>query len=365
MKKTFRVVSLLGVFLFAGCATTSHRREPPTREPHRVTLTLVGDVLPFHWPIEMVYKSVRRSGGERAVQDYPFEKVKPFLEGIVFGNLEGPLTEEGTRTFPDKDERSYFQIPVSYAETLKRAGFDVLGLANNHIRDCGDPGVLETIRTVRRAGMLPVGAGKDMTEARQPVYLRENGLTVAFLCYSRVKPKSVWATKDQVGAAWGDEGVVVEDIRAARGKADVVVVSFHWGREYFSDWSVRRVESERVRLARAAVDAGAALVVGQHSHTVEPLETYGRGLIAYGLGNFVFGASTQEGHPESVILQVEVDSTGVVSHRVIPVLISPKNARYQPVPLSGSKRKRFLQRLEGINKSHAASILKPEKKLSK
>ncbi len=344
-----RILSLvLALLAVAGCRTVPWKAGTPP--PPVATLTFVGDVLLDHWPIYDIYARIREKGGWDAVYEYPFKKVKPCFEGTVFCNLEGPLTDRGLKSFADKDEISYFYIDSRFTESLKRGKFNVVSLANNHIKDCGERGVLDSIRYLAGAGIVPVGAGANAREARLPAVVEQNGLKIAYLSYDLVKPKSVWAGENTPGAAHASAKEVAEDVAAARKTADVVVVNFHWGIEYRYDWVAAPPDRERVKIAHAAVDAGAQIVVGEHSHTVERIETYKNALIAYGLGNFMFAALTHEGHPESMILKVQVGSDGVVSHEVVPVLISPRQTRYQPVPLEGKAKKIFIRKLEKISR---------------
>ncbi len=351
---SFWLISLLvpPVLLAAyGCGTVQRKTEAPAPlpTPPTVTFSFVGDVLLDHWPISRIYEGLREKNGWEGVYSYPFAKVKPCFEGIVFCNLEGPLTDRGPRRFADKNEKSYFSVDSRFAESLKKGGVNVVSLSNNHIKDCGEEGVLDSIRNVTAAGIAPVGAGANAKEARKPVMLEQNGLKIAFLSYDLVKPKSVWAGGKTPGAAHADAAGVASDVAAARKTADLVVVNFHWGIEYRSDWIAAPPSEDRVKIAHAAIDAGAQIVVGEHSHTVEKIETYKHGLIAYGLGNFVFAAATREGHPVSMILKVRAGTKGVVSCQAVPVLISPRKTRYQPVPLEGKDLEEFAGKLGMIS----------------
>ena len=111
--------------------------------------------------------------------------------------------------------------------------------------------------------------------------------------------------------------------RAAVREADVVVVSLHWGIEY-----TEQPTEEQKRLARRLIDAGASLVLGHHPHTVQPVERYHGGLIAYSLGNFVFDSSRERGH-RGIILRCELRKHAVGEHSAQPITIHD----CQPLPL--------------------------------
>jgi poly-gamma-glutamate synthesis protein (capsule biosynthesis protein) len=335
----------LAAVLLGGCATV----KPPVKtEGPQVTLTLGGDVLLDHWPIRKIYKKIADPKDPNAVLDYPFLKLKPLFQGIVFCNAEGPLTDWGPQPFTDKDEKSYFSVPREFGKGLARAGFTVVGLANNHIRDCGSKGVLQSIQTIKSNGMLPVGAGADDESARRPVFTESNGLKVGFLSYDLVPPKSVWAKEKHPGAAHATLKEILADVKAARPLCDLLVVNFHWGVEFRHQELVKRPSAERVKIAHALIDAGVNLVVGEHSHSIERMERYKDGLIFYGMGNFVFGAATREGHPKSMVLQVDLSRKGVLAYRVYPICISPQKTRYQPYPLEGEEKEKFLKMFEGL-----------------
>ncbi len=319
------------------------------RENNIVEYTFVGDVLLYHWPAGRVYNAIQREKGWDAVVEYPFAKVREYFRGLVFCNHDGPISDRGARKFKDKDEKSYFQVSKKYAVILKKAGFTGAFLANNHIKDCGDKGVTETLANLKEAGVLPIGAGEDDSQARQPVIIEENGIKTAFLAYNLVPPFSVRAGKNTPGAAYADKKGIIEDIQKAKKSADIVAVNFHWGREMRQDWVMKKQDKAKVELARAAIDAGALMVVGEHSHAVEKIELYKNGIIAYSLGNFVFGASTRGGHKQSMILRVKAAPGGMVSYDVIPVMIYPKKAKYQPVPLEGAEKEAFMKKLENLS----------------
>ena len=149
-----------------------------------------------------------------------------------------------------------------------------------------------------------------------------NGLRIAFLSYVDVPIEwrgfdtRQWeATAGTPGVAWLNVDQVQADVRAARPVADLVVVLMHFGHE--NEYTPN--ETQRAQ-ARAAIDAGAALVIGHHPHVLQPAEWYGNGLIVYSLGNFVFDGWDNPSN-ESAILLVELAEPGVASFRFVPATI--------------------------------------------
>ncbi|MEK7475288.1 MAG: CapA family protein [Candidatus Coatesbacteria bacterium] len=344
-----RLLALAGLLAAGGVARASAPALPP--EP-RAIVTAVGDILLTNWQTETLYRSLSRwlSFNPDAEYVYPFKRIRTELRGIVFGNLEGPLTNLPIREFDDKDEPYYFGVPSRFVRTLQLAGFRVLSLANNHVRDCGPAGLLDTMRVLRAAGIRPVGAGLDDRAARAPVLAEDNGIRVAFLAYNLVPPASVWAGPRHPGTAHPTESAMVYDVRTAARRADAVVVSLHWGREIADESQMPLPSESRVALARRLLEAGAAVILGHHSHAVERIERYRRGIICYGLGNFVFAGTQQSGHPHSVIVRFTLGRTALPEVQVIPVLIEPERAKWSPRPMSGAARAGFLARI-GVDAS--------------
>jgi poly-gamma-glutamate capsule biosynthesis protein CapA/YwtB (metallophosphatase superfamily) len=121
------------------------------------------------------------------------------------------------------------------------------------------------------------------------------------------------ATATAPGVAWGDPEEITADVRAAHQEADLVIVILHSGYEY-----VLQPSPPQVAAARAAIDAGAALVIGHHAHILQGIEFYNGGVIAYGLGNFAFEI---DGDPETAILHAWLDRHGVRQLEIVPAII--------------------------------------------
>ncbi|MCL4264149.1 MAG: CapA family protein [Anaerolineae bacterium] len=250
---------------------------------------------------------------------YPFAKVTHLFQAadITVGNVESALGTGG-----EPAPKSYpFRAPPEAAEALALAGFDVVSLANNHGMDYGPETLLEGISLLKAAHVQPIGAGANRAEARTPFITEANGLTVAFLGYVNVPVEALsafdvktWdATETTPGLAWGEPDVVTEDVTAVRPLADLVVVVLHSGYEYIEEPS-----EPQAAIARAAIDAGADLVIGHHAHILQGIEFYNGGVIVYGLGNFAFEI---DGDPSTAILNVWLDADGVRELELIPAII--------------------------------------------
>ena len=238
---------------------------------------------------------------------------------VLAGNLECVISDQGRPLLKSFN----FRAPVGAVQALSSAGFDVLSLANNHSMDFGIDGLADMLARLREAGLNSVGAGADAEAAQAPVILERNGVHVAFLAYVSVPVEGrtgfdtrSWAAGvEKPGVAWGEPDTIAKDVVAAKTLADVVVVLLHAGLE--TRFEVNTIQRT---LAHAAVDAGASLVLGAHSHTLQPVERYKGGIIAYSLGNFVFDGFTTPSN-YSAIFTATLTPTGVESYQWVPVVI--------------------------------------------
>jgi poly-gamma-glutamate synthesis protein (capsule biosynthesis protein) len=233
---------------------------------------------------------------------------------ITTANLETAVSTRGT---PVADKEFHFRgRPAALAAARRVAGLDVVSVANNHTLDFGRVAFLDTIRFARRHGISTVGGGADLTAARRMAVFERGGVRVAFLGYSDVRPEGFTAARRTAGTAPAVFASIQADVRAARRRADLVVVWFHWGEELA--WTAG---SRQGAFASAALNAGAQLVLGAHSHVLQPVVRPARRLlVAWSLGNFVFSPNSA-GTDRTGILLVDVGVDGVRAHRLRPARI--------------------------------------------
>ena len=295
---------------------------------------------------------------EKQGYNYPFSALDGYMAkaDITFGNLESPLSTGGKKLY---GKSVVLRGDPKMAPVLAEQGFDVLSLANNHMMDYNSDALLDTIAALRDSGIEPVGAGADLAEATQAVIMNSNGLRIGFLAYSDkyntdfLVKRSFAATGDSCGVAPLDRKGILEDIKALDAEVDVIVVSLHWGKEYKS-----KPASADVKLAHEIIDAGAALVIGHHPHRLQGVERYGKGLIAYSLGNFIFDQKSVLYMRQSMILDVELAPGEVVEATITPVLITNS----QPAILTGSKASSLLKKIAGYcKKLNTNTIIENEK----
>jgi poly-gamma-glutamate synthesis protein (capsule biosynthesis protein) len=287
--------------------------------------------------------------GRRIVNDgphVPFAKVAETFAGadIVIANLECALSRNG-QPWPRK--LLHFGAPRKAAEALAVGGIDAVTLANNHTLDYSRPAFLETLDALDQNGVAHAGGGIDAASARAPLIIERNGLRVALLSYvtafwgpDRFNTRAWEAGPELSGIAIARVGAITADVTAARTAADVVVVAIH------GDGEFRRLPNHRQRrMSAAAIDAGAALVIGHGAHVLHGYRSGDHTLIAYGLGNFTF-----PGYPavanDTAILDVTLSQAGVESFAFIPVVINRRSGL--PRLAAGAEIERIIGRLKPI-----------------
>ncbi len=260
---------------------------------------------------------------------------------VAFVNLEGTLADDLPQTKCGPDSRSCyaFRTPTRYTAALRAAGIDVVSCANNHAMDLGVAGMESTMRALDAAGIAHAGRYGDVAR------LQHDGVRLVLVAaHSGACCPNVNAV-DEVTAA----------VRLADREADVVVLSMHAGaegaRHRHVPGKLERAYGEARgdvrRLARAAVDAGADLVLGHGPHVLRAMEVYRGRLIAYSLGNFIgykqFGTRGGYGGT-SLILEVELAANGVlVGARLHPLALDRRSVP-QPDP-----RRRALRQVRRLS----------------
>ena len=246
---------------------------------------------------------------------------------ILFANLETTLTHH-SKTAKDTSRSLVFafRTPPTMAEILKKVGFNVLSIANNHSLDFGEKGFADTARYLRSAGLLAVGA------KGQIAYQFFKKKKIAFIAFSTMRLHNRITELDTM------RGLVKE----ARVNADIVIVSCHWGGEgekFLHTKNVTEVfygenRGNLPQFAHAAIHAGADLILGHGPHVLRAMELYKNKLIVYSLGNFLgFGALSSRGKTGlSAIVEVELKENGDFSvGRIIPLYMPEKSIpRFDP-----------------------------------
>lgn len=288
------------------------------------SLVAIGDVLPG-----VAYDDRIRAGED------PFRNLQPVLSAadLAVANLETPLSNRGTRR---RGKKFTFRVPPERGRYLAAAGLDVLGLANNHTLDYGPLALQDTTDALDRFGLLWCGAGRHLPEARLPAVALVKGRQVAVLAYNRTYPLAFWANSRRPGTAYADVKLVREDVARAKRANDVVIVLVHWGRE-----RTDRLRPYQRPVARAAIEAGASLVIGSHPHVVQGVERIGRGVAVYSVGDGVFGGAHRR-KTDSVLLRAMFGVRGLSELELFSLQTSNVDTGYAPRIRTGEAAQRTL-----------------------
>lgn len=250
-------------------------------------------------------------------------------------NNEFPFSTRGTQ-HPDK--QFTFRVDPVYVSALQDMGVDVASLANNHALDFGTDALLDSFTTLDNAGIPYVGAGETKERAEEAVFIEAGGRTIGVLSASRVIPVVEWNIETRQPGLFCtyDSTRLVQRIQEIEEMCDYVVVFVHWGieREAYP-------EDYQHALAKQYIDAGADLVVGNHSHVPQGIEYYKGVPIVYCLGNFIFNPDM----PDTYALKAIWDTEGNTSLQVIPV----DTENYYTSELTGDEAQAFYDYLEGIS----------------
>jgi poly-gamma-glutamate synthesis protein (capsule biosynthesis protein) len=249
---------------------------------------------------------VRRTGNAGAVA--------ALLSGadLTIANFENPAPN----AFTYHRGGFTFSADPALIEGLKNAGIDWVSLANNHIGDAGGKGIIETAANLDRWGIAHGGAGADLRAARAPSLIRAGGSSVAILAYDTIRPQYA-AGPSRAGSNQMTAERVTADVAAARAAgADVVIVFPHWGVEY----TAQATKLQRA-LAHAAIDAGADLVLGNHTHWVGAMEVYRGRPIVYSLADFVFNIDRSEKTMEGILVETTYAGSRLVQLRIHPFFV--------------------------------------------
>ncbi|MCC6189723.1 MAG: CapA family protein [Anaerolineales bacterium] len=278
-----------------------------------VSILMVGDV--------SFARHVREATTQHGMA-YPLELVTPWLQApdLAVGNYEGVIAAEGV------GERRYgrwrLRADPPAAQAVADAGFDLVTLANNHTMDWGPGGFSATLDHLHAAGVETVGAGEGKHAAQAPLVTTVRGVRIVWLAFTLVPdPPNDNRDRDDGWTrsivAYGDLDSVTQAVRAARPLGDALIVQFHWG-----DENIFCPNNWQIDMGRAAIDAGASLVISHHPHVVQRFEPYGAGFIAYSLGNFLFDQDARPG----MAVWIRADRQGVVDVHGLALVASSRPA---------------------------------------
>jgi poly-gamma-glutamate synthesis protein (capsule biosynthesis protein) len=293
---------------------------------------------------------------------------------LAFANLESPVS----RTGYSRDKIVTLRTDPELVQDLKGMHFDVFSVANNHTLDYGEDSLMATLEVLEGNGLRAVGAGNDLDAALAPAIVEVNGARVAFFAASCLLPLGSTAGVARPGLApirvhtsfevdpymemeepghapvvhtradEADLGRIADRIAAVRDSVDFVAVSVHMGFGVGEE-----VAGYQRPVAQALIDAGADVVLGNHAHVIQGIETYKGRAILYSPSNFV-AQQPREGQPpevlalyaqmstDSYLAFLDVHADGGYRMRIVPMA---GNDDGLPVQATGDDFARITERL--------------------
>lgn len=208
-----------------------------------------------------------------------------------------------------------FRAAPELVSRLDEMGVDIVSIANNHTYDYGEQGIIDTMNTLRDAGVPYVGAGVNLEDAKNNiVYFVINGMKIAYIAATQVERDLPILTQPATETSAGvircfEPELVCEMIEVAEANSDFVIVYPHWGTEL-----VKEIQADQQALAYAFIDAGADAIVGGHPHCLQGIEYYNGVPIFYSMSNFSFSSKVKN----SCVLNLQVTMDGIESARYLP-----------------------------------------------
>jgi poly-gamma-glutamate capsule biosynthesis protein CapA/YwtB (metallophosphatase superfamily) len=282
--------------------------------PARTKVILGGDV--------MLSRNVASRARAKKDSAWPFRDIAPIFSeaDIAFVNLESPFSDKGSVM----QRGMIFKTEPDMIAGLELAGIDVVSTANNHARDRGAYGLEFTLDHLTAHGIAAVGTGKTAEAARAGAVLQRNGINFGFLAYTYDANNGNYKDVDPRIAVL-DVDSMRADVASMKSRADVILVSMHAGVEY-----ALTPNKQQAEFARAAIDAGARVVMGHHPHVRQPWEWYGGGAIFYSLGNLIFDQFQRTETQIGSLAELVFEGTQIVQARTRTVNIVLTVPRLEP-----------------------------------
>jgi poly-gamma-glutamate synthesis protein (capsule biosynthesis protein) len=265
-------------------------------------------------------RCVQAAIDEKGSPDYIYADVLDLISNadLAIGTLNAALSDYSPHT--GCIQTFVLVGEAENADAMARAGFDVMSVATNHIKNCGstscgDRAFLDTLANLERVGIHPVGAGMDLAEALKPVVVTVNGVRFGFVSLGEIEERA-FADLDTPGIAVLTDENLQGAIQRTKEVADVVIAMPHWGSDYSFTPNYRQLH-----FARVAVEAGADLVIGNHAHVIQGMQELNNVPVFYALGSFVFDQSWSLETQQGIVLKIFFEGARFLSYDVIPVHI--------------------------------------------
>jgi poly-gamma-glutamate synthesis protein (capsule biosynthesis protein) len=276
-----------------------------------ITMVFTGQIVPA--------RCVQAESERLGQADYIYDNVRDILSSsnLTVGTLNAAIVDFGLTT--GCLETFLFVGRSVHAEAMANTGFDVMSVASNHIKDCylnncEDQAFVATLDNLQKFDILPVGGGLNLAEAQAPKYIEISGINFAFVSLGQLPPPS-FGDENSPGIGLLNEENVRKTISEADQNADFVIFLPHWGPE-----SSHYPSASQVRLAKAAVEAGADLIIGNHTQYIQAYIELDNVPVYFGLGNLVFDQIADPKKTQSLIVRVTFEGDEIIASEEIPAI---------------------------------------------
>lgn len=253
-------------------------------ESNELSMVMVGDCL-IH---RFVYTDALESDGNYHF-DKMFTEISPLIKDhdLAYYNQESNIGGKalGLSAYPR------FNSPEEIGDTMVNLGFNLVSLANNHTMDKGEQGVINSVNYWKtKPGVYYTGEALSEEDRESNIkILEKNGIKYAFFSYTTVTNGLLPPSGKEYLTNIYDKNKVKKDIDKVKGKVDLIIVAMHWGEEYTTNPS-----SNQKQVAKDLSEMGVNLIIGNHAHSIQPVEMIGDTLVFYALGNFIAGQDTPD-----------------------------------------------------------------------
>lgn len=301
-----------------------------------VTLLFAGDILmDDHYAVMSTYHN-RGNDINQAFDQGLLEQMRN--ADIFMINNEFTFTSRGT---PTVNKKFTFRANPGNVSMYEEMGVDIVSVANNHIYDYGEISLLDTLDTLEQAEIPYVGAGRNLQEAMTPVYYIANGMKIAFVSATQIERNSVPDTKEATQDSAGVLRCMNPDnlllvIEEAKKNSDYVILYIHWGTE-----SQETIDWLQEQQAPIYAQAGVDLIIGDHPHCLQKMDSVEGVPVIYSLGNFWFNSRTQN----SCVVKVALRAGEMESFQFIPC----RQSDCRTVLLTGQEKTEVLDYMRTIS----------------
>lgn len=247
-------------------------------------MVMVGDILAH---VE-VYNDAKRKS------DYDFKPmfsyIKPIIKqhDIAFCNQESLLGGYNLGLYGGEwekiglEENPRFCSPYELGDAIVDCGFNLIALANNHVMDNGEVGIRNSLDYWRQqSGVVTSGSWNSEIDRMIPKIHYCNGIKYGFIAYTtKTNTADPPKGKEYLLNVYSDE-LAKNDIEKLKDKVDLIIVSMHWGTEY----EIGKTNYKQRKIAKYLSELGVNIIIGHHTHVVQPIEKINDTLVIYSLGN--------------------------------------------------------------------------------